>query len=132
MNLKSIKQLLFLIPIILLGLAFSGCAKLAKDGPYHGDQVLFEADRAITATFDVLKSFVKWEHENRSLLAGTPEIKRAADKVRLNAKRWRDSAIALRDAYRSDPTAENKQYLEAALDILQTAAVEASAYMTKR
>jgi hypothetical protein len=117
--------------LLILILSFVGCANLAPDGVYKQDKVLYQADQAITASFTGLHAFVKWEKDNRVYLKQWPEVKVAADKVRANARRWRDSAVALRNAYKNDPSAVNKKYLDAALDVLSQALLEATQYMAK-
>lgn len=127
---------LSLLAGLFLGLAsfalFTGCASISKDGPYKGDEVLYNADRAITSSYDVLHAFVKWEYQNRESLGQWPEIREAADVVRANAERWIDSAIVLRDIYAADPSPENRLSLENSLATLRAALNEASKYLQSK
>lgn len=114
---------------------FPGCQSksptvLDPAGSYHGDNVLFQTDQAISASFEVLHVFVSWEYNNRALLSSQPEVKHAADQIRQNVKLWRDSALALRDAYAANPTHENKTSLDQIMAIIQAAALDATKYLS--
>lgn len=110
----------------------TGCnTTLAPDGAYHGDKVLYSADKTITSAYETLHTFVKWEFENRAALSKWPEIKEAADIVRTNAEGWISSARALRDSYAVAPSADNKLALNNGIDLLQTALAEATKYLDK-
>lgn len=118
-----------LLASILLG---PGCASLDPAGPYQGDKVLFEADQAIGTAYGLLDAFVAWEHANRAALAGVPEIRKAADRIRAGAPGWIDSAIRLRDAYKLNPSGENREALASALRVLRQALAEAAGYLAQR
>lgn len=119
-----------ILPLFAFLLMFVvSCGHLASDGPYKGDKFLYETDNTIVTSFEMLHSFVSWEYSNRTILAGHPEIKASADVVRKNAKRWRDSAIALRKAYAANPTQENKDALTTSIKVIQTALTEATSYI---
>ena len=94
------------------------------------DRVLYDADFAIATAYDSLHAFVTWEYENRAALAATPEIKKAADKIRAGAPGWFKSAIAVRDSYSANPTPETRTALQRALDTFQSAIAEANRYRT--
>ncbi|MES2219369.1 MAG: hypothetical protein V4587_00195, partial [Acidobacteriota bacterium] len=114
---------------LLLG---TGCqTKLAEGGAYNGDKALYEADSTITGAYDTLHSFVKWEYENRASLKQWPEIKLAADNVRVNAQQWIDTAIAMRDSYVGDPTTQNKDSLATAVRMLRTVLAESAKIITQ-
>lgn len=120
----------------LILLLATGCAHLAKGtpekpSPYAGDQVLFDADQAITTGYDLLHVFVTWEFKNRAQLASIPEIRKAADRVRAHAAEWIDSASALRDAYAASPTPENRSALADGLRVLRQAIAETTTYLTR-
>lgn len=117
---------------LLLLPSMTGCADLAPNGAYHGDKALYAADRAIVGADDTIHEFVKWELSNREALAGTPEIRKAADELRKNARVWIGSAEALRDAYEANPTPENKVNLDQAMAVLDAALLEATKYMVKK
>jgi hypothetical protein len=125
----------FILAIVAL-VAFAptqGCKSRALDpaGVYQSDQTLYNADKVISESYDVMHSFVKFEYQNREALQGTPEVTKAADHVRNNAQQWIRSAIALRDVYATTPTAENGDKLNTAIRILREAINQASAYMAK-
>ena len=112
--------------------AFSGCSsavKLDPAGPYNGNTVLYSADLAITSSYAVLDTFLTWESTNRPLLKGSPQVTKAADNIRLNARQWFGSAHALRDAYAAAPTAANQANLQQVLAVIQAALTEAAGYM---
>lgn len=117
--------------MVAAALVLSGCARLAPDGVYKGDQVLFRADKVITSSYEVMHSFVQWELSNRRTLEQWPEIREAADVVRNNAQRWIDTAISLREAYAANPNDATRRGLDKALDTLATALAESAAYMAR-
>lgn len=126
----GVGPLLLLAGILsLLSIGFVGCGTVAKDGVYHGDKTLFVADQTIVSSYSVFHSFVKFEYANREALAYRPEIKRAADNIRLNSRNWIESAIALRDAYELKPDASSALALNRAVAVLQAALGEASGYL---
>jgi len=136
---------LFSIQLLAFSLALSSCGTLSKGtpenpSPYGGvtaagelktpDRVLYDADFAIATAYDSLHAFVKWEYENRAAMAGTPEIKQAADKIRAGAPGWFKSVITVRDRYAGNPTTDTRSALQKALDTLQAAIAEANRYRT--
>lgn len=122
------------LTILALGLLSpvgpTGCSStLSPTGVYQGDKILYNADVTITTAYKSFDSFLKWETAFRAVLP--VEVSRAADTIRLNAKKWIDSASALREAYASNPTRENRDKLKATLDLIDTALVQAQKYMTR-
>lgn len=128
---KSLAATLLTLCSVLAILLTPGCAVVSKDGPYQGDSILFNADQTIVQSYDLLHTFVKWEYDHRAALSTVPQIKEAADRVRLQAPAWLQSAMTLRDAYAAAPTRGNKKSLEASLDILRAALTEATRYLTQ-
>jgi len=122
------KKLISLLCAVVLMTAFTACGTLAP-GAYNQDEILYRADTAITTGYDVLHTFVKFEYTNRAALASKPQIKKAADKIRAGAPVWIGSAVALREAYASAPTAENRDKLQASLAVLRAALLEATNYL---
>jgi len=117
-----------------------GCArKLAPGGAYSTtnaagvvsqDTALYAADKTIVESYDVLHAFVKFEFENRAALkVAAPAVNQAANNVRANARKWTDSAIALRDAYAVNPTPENRDKLNDAVRVLREAIVQAQQFV---
>jgi hypothetical protein len=119
--------LLALATICFVGPAGCNKSTLAPAGVYQGDKILYNADKAITTTYKQFDTFLKWELQYRSVLP--VEVSRAADTIRLNAKKWIDSASALRDAYAAQPNPANRDKLQLALDLIDTAFDEAVKYM---
>jgi hypothetical protein len=109
----------------------SGCRNIDPAGVYRGDKVLYNADKTIVDSYDILHAFVTFEFENREALKATPDVANAADQIRLNAQKWTDSAIALRDAYVASPTPENRSKLEDGVRVLRQAMTQAQNYMKK-
>lgn len=120
------KNLLSLSFLLLL----TACGTLAPEGIYKGDEVLYNADKTITSSYKIFHAFVSWEYKNRPALKNYPEITQAADVIRLNSRRWIATSIALRDAYKLTPSAENKQALALSVDIITTALSQATIYIS--
>jgi len=126
------------IPILLAAVLgccsvvqLTSCASssdLAAGGVYAGDATLYKAAKTIVGSYDIFDTFVKWEYTNRPFLASTPAVKAAADNVRVNAKHWIESAIALRDAYVLNPTPDGRAKLLSAINVLQVALNEIAQY----
>lgn len=102
---------------------------LAPEGVYKSDSVLYEADNTIKTAHDVLQDFVTWEANYRSVLAQWPEIRKAADVIYREGPGWFMSALAVRDAYKANPTSDNKTKLQTAIDVIHVAIAQASQYM---
>lgn len=129
---KRVNRRSFLLSVFCsLILLLPGCAVLDKSGPYGGDTLLFNADQTITAGYSTLRTFVKWEKDNRDALAAWPEVRKSADHVRLNAQRWIDSAIALRERYAANKTQANRNALTDGLRVIRTAMTEATKYLNQ-
>ena len=107
-------------------LLLCGCATQLASGPYNGDKVLYNADVAITSAYDVCHRFVKWEYDNQVALAQFPEVKKAADKVRVNAPGLINSAISLREVYVSTGSGESRDSLLTVVALLRQLMVEAT------
>lgn len=118
-----------LLPFLLFIALFAGCGTLDKSGAYAGDETLYRADLTIATSYDLLHEFVSFEYQNRAALASTPAVTKYADNVRAHARQWIGSAVALRQAYKADPSAANKAALQASIDILRTALTEATGYL---
>lgn len=112
-----------------LALGATGCRNLAPDGVYKGDKVLLEAEAAIVTSYELVDTFLKWEKDNRALLAQWPEIKKGADSLRRQFPAWHRTANNLRDVYVANPSGTNAQNLSKALALLRTALAEAAMYM---
>lgn len=122
---KYLKTLFALVALSL----FTGCGTLQPSGSYKGDKILYTADQSITGAYDTFQAFVAWELANRSALAQWPEITQAADLVRANAEQWINSAIAMREAYKANPSETNADNLKKALAILRAGLSQAAVYL---
>lgn len=107
----------------------TGCGTLNPSGVYAGDKALYDADLTLATSYELLHSFVSFEYDNRAALAGTPEVKQYADKIRAGAQQWFASAIALRDAYKTNPGDATKTALQQSIDVLREATVQATKYL---
>jgi hypothetical protein len=120
------------LPLLVIGalLAFgvTGCRSLAPGGPYEGDKVVFQAETTITTSYELVDTFLAWEKENRTTLAKWPEIRQAADAMRVAYPGYHKSAIALLEAYKSNPGGDDAQ-LQRVLALLRTALLQAANHM---
>lgn len=114
--------------VAMLGL-LTGCGTLNPAGVYNDDKVLYNADMTIATSYEGIHAFVLWEYNNRAALAAKPEIKAAADKMRIGAPLWFASAFALRDAYAATPNTGTQAALGTALSVLRAALTEATRYL---
>lgn len=126
---KNFRPFAFCV-LLAISLVPAGCGTLDKSGVYQGDAYLYQSELAIRTSYDVVHTYVSWEFANRAALASNPDIQASADVMRAHAREWFRTANALHDAYKSDPSAPNKQALQAILDILRAALTEAAQYMT--
>jgi hypothetical protein len=131
---RKIRQIIGLalttLALVSLAIGTSGCNKTTLDpaGVYQGDKILYTAEKTITTSYQTFDSFLKWETAYRQLLP--VEVSRAADVIRLNAKKWIESASTLRDTYVAQPTGPNRDKLNETLNLIESALLEASKYMT--
>lgn len=116
------KQLTFILPLLLL----TACAALQPGA----DPVVVRAEQTRSIAFLVFDTFLKAEHDNRTALAGTPEIHAAAEHIRVNGPKWIDDLTALIAVYKSNRTPENKANLATGLAVLSTALVMAEKHLT--
>ena len=117
----------FITPVILAGFIGTGCAtKMAPEGVYNSDSVLYNADLAITTSYDVIQTFVIWEYSHRDILLQYPEIKSTADKIRREAPGIINSAMSIRDQYAKEPNVDNRLALGNILTLLRKTAFEAT------
>jgi hypothetical protein len=121
--------LFLLLSVLAVGTGGSGCGHLAPGGVYAGDRVLYEADSTVVSAYEIFKEFVGWEKTNRDdLWKLSPDIKHAADNIRTNGPQWIDSAIRMREVYKSKPGPDTRTALTAALGVLQQGVIEAVKY----
>jgi hypothetical protein len=139
---KNSLLLVGLLTLSLLPMAETGCkTKLAPGGAYSQVDTngvsqplsgLYSTDVSIDASKRVIQSFLQWEQANRPLVqAQWPGVTSYAIKLSNDAPKWLQSAVALRDAYASNPSAANKSAFDAAMDVLNQAVTEAQKYLAQ-
>jgi hypothetical protein len=139
---KRLGCLLMLLAVCALPIVDTGCrAHLAPGGEYSQVDTngvsqpltgLYTTDVSINASKTVLQGFLQWELSNRPLVqAQWPDVTKYAIKLSNDAPKWLQSAVRLRDAYKANPTAENKSAFDAAMDVLNQAVTEAQRYFAQ-
>jgi hypothetical protein len=117
--------------LFVLVLIFGGCRALDPAGPYNGDSFLYHSDLVYVTSYDVVHTFVAWEHANRDALKGWPRIKQSADNMRLHAKDWFATARAAREAYVVTRSGDARSAYERALEVLRIALAESTRYLNE-
>jgi hypothetical protein len=136
---KNSLLLLGLLTLSLLPMAETGCKTRLAPGTYYSqldtngvaqpNVPLYNTDLSIVTTKNVIQNFLQWEQTNRPLIQPKyPEITKYAIQLSNDAPRWLQSAVALRDAYNSNPTAANKSAFDTAMSVLTAAMGEAQKY----
>lgn len=115
---------LFTVPFTGTGCAGGG---VSRTSVYQGDNFLFQTEKLSVQAHDLFLEFYRWEKEWRNVLPVS--VSRAADFARLNEEKWAHSLNAAHDAYVATPSAENKDKLQLALNLMKTALNEAAFYM---
>lgn len=123
----SLIILMALTAVMLVGPTGCGKTTLSTNGVYHGDVFLYNTEKAIVTANGEFQKFLHWEFTYRSILPA--EVSQAADFIRKNEKTWEDTANALHDAYVATPTADNKDKLTLALNLISTGLDQAATYM---
>jgi hypothetical protein len=110
---KSNKTLVSLIAVFLLfGV---GCSTIAPGN----DPIVVRAEQTVKAAVTVIDSFLKFEYDNRMVLATSrPEIKLFADKLRLEAPSAIREARVLTKTYKNGKTIQNQLVLDNSLNKL--------------
>lgn len=122
---KKLLVTIMMLPLLLM----CGCKALAPDGAYGGDQMLYSADLTISTSYDVVHTFVLWELQNRAALRGTPQVKEAADNMRLNYPTYHRAAMSARNVYANAKTKTNANALAITLDVLREAVRQANQWL---
>jgi hypothetical protein len=123
------KQKLLVLFLALPLLLATGCRSLDPVGPYGGDQVLYSADLTISTSYDVIHTFVLWEHQNREALKTAPQIKEYADYMRSNYPTYHRAAMSARMVYANSKTKANQTALALTLDVLREAVRQANQWL---
>ncbi len=105
----------------------TSCGTLDKSGVYAGDKTLYGTDVVISSSYELIHSFVLFAYQNSENLP--PEVNAAANRIRAQAPQWFSTALALRDAYKLNPTSENNSRMQQALDVLRAAVAESAKYL---
>jgi hypothetical protein len=139
---KSLLLILGCAALLTAPLVETGCKQtLAPGGAYSQVDTngvsqplagLYTTDVSINASKTVIQGFLQWELANRPLVqAQWPDVTKYAIKLSNDAPKYLQSAVRLRDAYKSNPTAENKTAFDAAMDVLNQAVTEAQRYFAQ-
>lgn len=129
-RLKNIVGLAFVaLALFTVTVTQTGCTGtgVSKTSVYAGDNFLFQTEKLSVQVHELFLEFYRWEKANRPILPVS--VSRAADFARQNEKTWAGSLNAAHDAYVATPTAENKDKLVLALNLLKTALNQAAFYM---
>lgn len=120
-----------LLAVALCGglLTITGCHSLDPAGVYQGDKVLYDADTMIALSYDTVHTFVSWEYTNRATLTKMPQVKEAADNLRLNFPIWFKAAISARTVYTQSKTQANADALSLTLSVLRNAMTQAQTWI---
>jgi len=95
-----------------------GCATVAPGN----DPLVVRAEQTTKIAVNLFDSFLKYEYQNRTLLAKVDvEIRKQADHIRANAPKWIEDARVLTKAYKMNRTPENKANLITVLSVLDAA-----------
>ena len=105
--------------LLLGGSLLVGCGTVAPGS----DAVVVRAEQTIEAAFEVVDSFLLWEHQTPD---APVEVKRAANELRVGFPASHRAAVALVKTYKTSKTPENKADLETILEVLRSAQREAS------
>jgi hypothetical protein len=120
-EMKHLKTMPALFAVILM----AGCAQIQPDN----DPVIVNAERTTIIALETFDTFLQWEYENRLTLLAVPEIKRTADRIRVDGQQWLETARTMTKAYKETRADADKNNLLAAVAILRTALVEATRYL---
>jgi len=115
------------LPLLLWIMALAGCAALQSDA----DPVVVRAQQARSFAFLTFDTFLKFEYDNRAMLAGAPEIHAAAENIRENGPRWIDEVTNLITVYKANRTPESRANLATGLAVLNTALIMAERYLAE-
>lgn len=129
---KTFSRFFFAITITAF-LVFSGpigcfTGRVSETSVYQGDSFLYNVEKTTVQAYRRFDDFLNWEEAYRSILP--VEVSRVADVIRVNAKKWINSSIAMRDAYVAAPSAANKDKLTVAVNLIDAALAEAAKYVS--
>lgn len=110
----------------------AGCS-LFRGAPIAegADPIVVHAERTQTYALETFDTFLAWERENRMLLH-KPEVKAAADNIRVNYKEWDDNLSSTIKAYKATRSKENADKLDIALAVVSNALDIARRYLVTK
>lgn len=140
-TLRLLFGLSFLCLFASLWFILSGCA--TGNGRYDpsthlydtnapADKVVVTAQNARATALEAFDLFVTAEAAFADQLWKlSPEVKHAADNIRLNSGKWLDDLTAQIDAYQRARTADDQLKLQSAIDLLTLAESQARSYVAQ-
>lgn len=120
---KSANAHSLLIAFLML---VSGCSSIAPGS----DPIVVNAQRSMSASFDLVDAFLRWEHANRH--AVTRDVTDAADIIRTKFPPAFEATKSVLAAYRSNKTPESKADLMTWLATLRELEAQARVYYAPR
>jgi hypothetical protein len=107
------------VPLLAL-LILASCAKIT------GDPVVVNAERSTSVSFDVIDSFLNFEHDNRAVIREkAPELHAFAETLREQAPRALKAARTATAVYKASRNPEDGQKAEDAVSFVETLARQA-------
>lgn len=100
--------------------AFSGCQTRVIDagGVYQNDAFYFQSEHTIVTTYLAVDRLLKFETANRATLS--EDVRRVADRLRETAPDVLRAAELTVQAYKQNPTGENRDRVQSALVAVST------------
>lgn len=111
--------IVLVVQFLIFGSAIAlapGCVSGSYTVAPGADPLVVHSERALKSAFEVVDSFLKWEHANRAV-AGK-EAARVAEQLRKDYKEADDAAWSALRAYKTNRTAANKASLNTWLAIV--------------
>lgn len=138
-KLQKTKTVLALVITLLAPLALvvavgcsGGCGVFKGAAIAEGaDPVVVHAERTQTYALETFDTFLAWERENR-LLLHNPEVKAAADNIRVHYREWDDNLSSAIKAYKVTRSKENADKLDIALAVVSNALEIARRYLVTK
>ena len=122
------KQIKRQLTPVILALFLIGCATVQTGN----DTAVVDAERTTNVAYEAINSFLQIEYQNKTWVkANAPQIHTYANTLRLHAKQWKDSAIALIDTYKTNRSATNKANFQTAIAVLTQAMYQAQQYQSQ-
>lgn len=113
-------------------LAFSGCQnqrELDPAGGYHGDRILYEADKAILEAAEVFGEIQQFAQRNAIYVQSKPELEAFIADLDTKSDQWLRDALQARDAYKLARDGARLETLQERIAFLNTLMEQARAYI---